>query len=60
MTRSHAVRAYVRRSPPRYSEDLHDRLRAEVVAEEIWSARVGPILVSALAEALEEFKPEDA
>lgn len=52
------TRAHVRRSPPRHSEDLHVQLRAET--EAIWNARVGPILVSALAEALAEFKPEDA
>lgn len=51
MTLLHAVRAHVRRSPPRYSEAKH---------MELWDWYVGEVLVAALAEALAEFKPEDA
>lgn len=51
MTRSHAVRAHVRRSRPRYSEAKH---------LELWDWYVGAQLVAALEEALAEFKPEEA
>lgn len=62
MTRLHAVRAHVRRSPAPSEKRaaMRDRLQFEVAFLRLEDFRVGAILVAALEDAFADWRPEEA